>query len=352
VKLSNPCGKDYRRGRIIIDNYRQRSVYLRMLPSMTPAPTRPYRVGYLVLPRFSMIALSCAMEPLREANWVSGQPLYEWVMMTPDGPQVTSSNETCLTITNNLGSIALCDMLIVCASFDLEKQSTPKTLSALRNAARHGTVLGSIDTGSYLLARAGLLDDYRATIHWENAASFGERFPQTTLTGEIFTIDRNRWTCSGGSAGIDMMLYLIGQQYGAELAAGVAECAIIGGIRPGDSDQRLSTRTRLNKSNPTLIAAIQVMEVNLAIRLSVPEIAAQTGVSQRQLERVFRDFMGQSPGAFYYRLRLDRARQLLRQTSLKVATISASCGFPSPEHFSRAYREMFHLPPSKDRDYR
>lgn len=310
---------------------------------------KPYRVGFLVLPRFSMIALSCAMEPLREANWVSGNTLYEWVLITPDGPQVTSSNQTCLTISNDLNAIPDCDMLIVCASFDLEQHSTRQTLSALRKAARHGAVLGSIDTGSYLLARAGLLDGHRATIHWENATGFTERFPDVSLTGEIFTIDQNRWTCSGGSSGIDMMLHLIRQQHGAELSVGVAECAILAGIRPGQVAQRLPTQTRLNKSDPSLIAAIQVMEENLAARLSVPEIASQTGISQRQLERVFTDALGITPTAYYARLRLERARLLLRQSSLQVGTIARSCGFSSQAVFARAYRKYFSLPPSNDR---
>jgi len=309
----------------------------------------PYRVGFLVLPKFSMIALSCVMEPLREANWVSGRQLYDWVLITPDGPRVTSSNHTNLMIDNDLNAIGGCDMLIVCASFDLEQHSTPRTLSALRKAARHGVVLGSIDTGSYLLARAGLLDGIAATIHWENATGFAEQFPQVSLTHEIFTIDRNRWTCSGGSSGIDMMLHLIRQQHGVELSVGVAECAILGGIRSGQTGQRLSTQERMNTTDPSLIAAIQVMEANLTTRLSVPEIATQVGLSQRQLERVFRQCLGTTPTMHYLHLRLHRAQLLLRQTSLQVGTIAASCGFSSQAQFSRAYRGRYSVVPSKDR---
>jgi transcriptional regulator GlxA family with amidase domain len=310
---------------------------------------RPYRVGFLILPKFSMIALSCVMEPLREANWVSGKQLYDWLLITPGGPRVTSSNHTNLMIDNGLSAIRDCDMLIVCASFDLEKHSTPHTLSALRKAARHGVVLGSIDTGSYLLARAGLLDGIAATIHWENATGFAEQFPRVSLTHEIFTIDRNRWTCSGGSSGIDMMLHLIRQQHGVELSVGVAECAILGGIRSGQAAQRLSTAERLNTTDPSLIAAIQVMEANLTTRLSVPEIASQTGFSQRQLERVFRQCLGTTPTAHYLHLRLQRAQLLLRQTSLQVGTIAASCGFTSQAQFSRCYHDRFCMAPSKHR---
>ncbi len=297
-----------------------------------------------------MIALSCVMEPLREANWVSGKQLYDWVLITPDGPRVTSSNETTLTINNGLGAIARCDMVIVCASFDLEKHSTPRTLSALRKAARHGVIMGSIDTGSYLLARAGLLDGVAATIHWENAAGFAEQFPQVTMTHNIFTIDRNRWTCSGGSSGIDMMLHLIRAHHGTELSVGVAECAILGGIRTGQTGQRLSTKERLNTSNPSLIAAIQVMEANLTTRLCMPELAIQTGLSQRQLERVFHQYLGITPAAHYAQLRLRRAHSLLRQTSLQVGTIAASCGFNTLAQFSRAYRARFGVAPSRDRN--
>ena len=313
-------------------------------------PVRPYRIGFLVLPKFSMIALSCVMEPLREANWVSGYPLYEWLLITPKGSHITSSNGTCLVIENNLQAVSNCDMLIVCASFDLEQHSTPELLATLRKSAMLGMILGSIDTGSYILARAGLLDRCRATIHWENATGFAEKFPKVILTSEIFTIDKNRWTCSGGSSGIDMMLHLIRQQHGTELSVGVAECAILGGIRAGQTEQRLIKRDRLNKSDPSLIAAVQVMEANLAQPLKVPVIALQIGISQRQLERVFGKFMGVTPNEYYIHLRIERARILLRQTSLQVSTIAYSCGFSSQAVFARVYRKHFELPPSKDRE--
>lgn len=314
-----------------------------------PPASPPYRVGFLVFPEFSMIALSCVMEPLREANWVSGETLYDWVLITPKGPQVLSSNQTCLTVENGLKDCGDVDMLIVCASFNLEQCATPEVLAALRKAARHGVVLGSIDTGSYILARAGLLEGCRATIHWENAVGFSAQFPNVTLTSDIYTIDQNRWTCSGGASGIDMMLDLIQQQHGFELSVGVAECAILGGIRTGQAQQRLPMRNRLGKSDPNLIAAIQVMEASFATRLSVPEIAAQTGISMRQLERIFRDQMGTTPSAHYTRLRLERARLLLKQTSLQVGTIAASCGFTSLAQFSRSFNTAFGKPPSKDR---
>ncbi len=310
---------------------------------------RPYRVGFLILPQFSLIALSCVMDPLREANWVSGKALYDWVLLTPAGPRVFASNGTCLMTHNGLEAATGCDMLIVCASFDLERYSTPEVLSTLRKLARHGVILGSIDTGSYILARAGLLGGYHATIHWENAASFSERFPEVKMTSDIFTIDRNRWTCSGGSSGIDMMLHLIQKQHGLEISAGVAECAILSGARGGQTEQRISLRNRLNKSDPSLIAAIQVMEANFAERLTVPGIAARTGVSQRQLERVFQSHLGVAPIAYYVHLKLERARVLLRQTSLQAKTIAASCGFSSQAQFSRAYKSAFGISPSQDR---
>jgi len=326
--------------------------YLMIFDMSTPETSRkprPYRVGFLIFPKFSMIALSCVMDPLREANWVAGKPLYDWLLITPDGPNVTSSNQTTLIAENGLDAIAGCDMLITCASFDLDKIATPEILAILRKSARHGTVLGSIDTGSHLLARAGILNGKRATIHWENAESFAAQFPDVTLTHEIFTIDGNLWTCSGGSSGIDMMLHLIRAQHGAELSVGVAECAVLGGIRDGQADQRLSTKTRTGHSDPALIAALQVMESNLATRLPITEIAAQTGVSQRALERVFKRHMAVTPTAHYTRLRLGRARKLQRQTSLKLATIADSCGFTSLAQFSRAYRGEFDCPPSHDR---
>ena len=318
-------------------------------PISDEATKKAYRVGFLVLPQFSLIALSCVMDPLREANWVSGKALYDWVLLTPEGPLVHASNGTCLMTEAGLEAATDCNMLIVCASFNLERNSTPVVLSTLRKLARHGVVLGSIDTGSYVLARAGLLDDCHATIHWENAAGFSEQFPRVKLTSDIFTIDGNCWTCSGGASGIDMMLHLIHEQHGPAICAGVAECAILSGTRRGHTEQRMSLRNRLNKSDPSLIAAIQVMEANYAERLSVPDIAAQTGISQRQLGRVFQDHLGVTPIAYYAHLRLERARILLRQTSLQSNTIAASCGFTSQAQFSRMYKNAFGVQPSKDR---
>ncbi len=310
---------------------------------------KSYRVGFLVMPQFSLIALSCVMDPLREANWVSGRALYEWVLLTPRGPSVRASNGTCLLAEAGLEAAAECNMLIVCASFDLELHATPKVLSMLRNLNRRGVVLGSIDTGSYILARAGLLDGRHATIHWENAASFSEQFPRVKLTSEIFTIDGNCWTCSGGASGIDMMLHLIHEQHGPEISTGVAECAILSSTRGGHVEQRLLHRNRLNKSDPSLIAAIQLMEANVADRLSVPDIASRIGISQRQLERVFQSHLGATPIAYYAHMRLERARALLRQTSLQANTIAVSCGFTSQAQFSRMYKIAFGVQPSKDR---
>ncbi len=322
---------------------------MNVYPQNGETAKKTYRVGFLVMPQFSMIALSCVMDPLREANWVGGRALYDWVLITPEGPLVHASNGTGLIADAGLDAAMECDMLIVCASFDLERYSTSEVLSTLRKLVRHGVILGSIDTGSYILAKAGLLNNCHATIHWENADSFSEQFPQVKLTNEIFTIDGNCWTCSGGSSGIDMMLHLIHQQHGPEISGGVAECAILSGARGGHTQQRMSLRNRLNITDPSLNAAIQVMEANCADRLSVPDIAIQTGISQRQLERVFHKYLGTTPVAYYAHLRLERARALLKQTSLQINTIAASCGYTSSAQFSRLYKNAFGMQPSKDR---
>lgn len=316
-----------------------------------PPKRLPQRVGFLLLPRFSLMAFSSAAEPLRVANWLSGRQLYEWTLLSADGGPVEGSNGMQIVADASIAETDHLPMVVVCASFDPQDLATGNVRAWLRQQSTHGADMGGLDTGSYVLARARLLEGYGATIHWEHLESFAEEFPAVRVMHDIFTVDRNRFTCSGGTAALDMMLHLIRSQHGHELAAAVSDEFIYSRIRESTDPQRMSLSGRLGTANATLLAVIQVMNDNLEEGLSTAAFAAAVGVSERQLERIFRTGLNTTPGAYYRSLKMERARALLRQTHLPVFEVAVRCGFNSAAHFSRTYRARFRRSPSADRRY-
>ena len=309
----------------------------------------PKRFGFLLTPGFSIVPFITAVEPLRIANRLSGRELYDWFSLSKDGAPVTSSNGMTQLPDRSIEAAGALDTLFVCGPFDPQGYQDREVFAWLRRLARHGTTLGGICTGSYVLARAGLLEGHRCTIHWENLEGFTEAFPHIEASGELYEIDRDRYTCSGGIAPLDMMLYLISTEHGHELAVDVSEQLIHERIRDPHDHQRMSLRGRLGVSHPRLLHAIECMEGSLEDPRSLAEIAAQVGISKRQLERLFRTYLGRSPARYYAELRLRRARFLLEQTSMSVTDVGIACGFVSASHFSRSYREHFGKSPRKAR---
>jgi transcriptional regulator GlxA family with amidase domain len=239
--------------------------------------------------------------------------------------------------------------VIVCSGVEVRRFNSKALLSWLRRMARKGADLGALCTGSHILARAGLLDGYRCTIHWENLAGFIEEFPEIDVSNELFEIDRNRFTCSGGTAAIDLMLNLIARQHGHGLAASVADQFMHERIRDQHDHQRMSLPARLGVRHPKLLAVIELMEKNLEEPLSRTELARCAGLSTRQLERLFRKYLTRSPARYYLELRLDRARLLLLQTNMSIIDVALACGFVSASHFSKCYRDFFGRTPRKER---
>jgi transcriptional regulator GlxA family with amidase domain len=215
---------------------------------------------------------------------------------------------------------------------------------------RRGLDIGAMCTGSHILARAGLLDGHRCTIHWENLASFVEDFPDVEVTAELFEIDRHRFTCSGGTAAIDLMLNVISRQHGHELAAAVADQLMHERIRDEHDHQRMSLPARLGVRHPKLLSVIELMEQNLEEPMSRAELAGRAGLSTRQLERLFRKYLSRSPARYYLELRLHKARLLLLQTNMSVIDVALACGFVSASHFSKCYRDFFGRTPRKERN--
>ena len=309
----------------------------------------PERIGFLLVPEFSMMALFSAVEPLRVANRLSGRQLYSWHIFSEDGGPVVASNGMSLVAEASIGEIARFPSVVVCASFSPERYESKKLLAWLRRLDRQGSELGAIETGTHVLARAGLLDGYRVTLHWENLPSFAEEFPDIEVTGELFEIDRKRFTCSGGTGALDLILNRISASHGHDLAVAVSESLLHARIRSRDDHQRMALGLRLRVRNPSLLKIVTAMESNLEEPLSLDDLAALGNISRRQLERLFRNFLGDTPSGYYLKLRLRRARHLLEHTSMSVLDVALASGFVSPPYFSRAYRNLFGVSPREDR---
>ncbi len=305
--------------------------------------------GFYLVPGFSMLSFASAVEPLRAANRLAGRPLYRWHLVTRTGEAVASSSGIEVLPHDGIETAGRLSNLIVVAGLDAHRVHDRAVLAWLRRLERQGCRIGALSTGSYLLARAGLLNGYRCTIHWENLAGFQEEFREPEVSGELYEIDRNRLTCSGGTAALDMMLSLIGLEHGRELATQVAEQFIHERIRDRHDKQRMSLRSRLGISHPKLLGIVELMEQNLEDPLPRSALAQQTGLSIRQMERLFQKYLSRTPTRYYLELRLYRARTLLAQTSLSVLDVALACGFVSASHFSKCYREFFQKTPREER---
>lgn len=318
-------------------------------PSKPVQLEKPQTFGFFLVPQFPMMGFTSAVEPLRSANRLSGKNLYEWKLITETGEPVASSSGIEVLPHDGIEAFDRLSNLIVVAGLEAQHYQSKATFAWLRRLERQGCRLGALSTASYILARAGLLDNYRCTIHWENMASFREAFPHIDVTTEVYEIDRSRFTCSGGTASLDLMLSLIAAEHGRDLATAVAEQFIHERIRDKTAPQRMALRDRLDISHPKLLKVIGLMEGCLEEPLSRAELAHRACLSIRQLERLFRKYVRQTPTRYYLELRLHRARQLLLQSSMSVLDVALACGFVSASHFSKCYREFFDKTPREER---
>ena len=315
----------------------------------TNANIKAARYGFLLLPNYSMIAFSSAIEVLRMANRLRKEELYEWPIYTMAGEPVHASNGLLITPDGHINQAQDLDVLFVCSGIRVAKVWNDPLRQCLQRFGQKKVVLGGICTGTYLLAKAGLLDGYRATIHWENMASLREIAPNVKVTEELFELDRDRYTVSGGTASLDMMLQLVNKKYGKELAASVSEQFVCDRMRGAYDKQRIPLKLLLGSNQPKLTEAVELMEANLEELLNLDDLASLVGISRRQLERLFRKYLHCVPRRYYLDLRLKKARQLLLQTSESVSEIAIACGFVSSSHFSKSYREIFGLSPRDER---
>lgn len=321
------------------------------------------RVGFLLLPGFSLLAHAGALEPLHMANQLSGRMLYMTHTLGLDTGAVRSAGQLELGVPGGMevppGDM---DMLLVCAPTPLSYPLPPTLNDWLRRLDSRRVLLGGIAGGTEVLARCGLLEGYHATLPWPRFEAFAQAYPRVALSRQRYELDRDRLTCGAGTAALDMMLMLIGRQHGAELAGQVAAYLANGGDagepgQGGSSSSRVSAhpsaytpaRNPLNHAPQSLLDAVALMQANVEEPLSTLELAEHLGVSRRQLERLFKKHLQAVPSRYYLNLRLQQARRLLRESDRAVGDIALATGFSSGAHFSTAYRNHFGMAPREER---
>jgi len=298
------------------------------------------KVALLLLPEFSNFGLAAVTEPLFVANWLAQGTVFEWRTISDDGQPVRASNGSDVPVDGDLTLAAGCASLFVLASFDPARTARSRARTRwLKRIARTGAELVGIENGSLALAEAGLLDPHAAAIHWDNLAGFQELYPKIRIAQSLFSFSNNRVTCAGAAAILDMMIAWIAQHADAQTSAEVARHLLLTTRRDAPAASQ----------DPVVARARAIMQAHVDDPLSCDEIANQSGLSLRQLERRFKQQLGQTLHSEYMLVRVEKAHQYLQQTTLSVTEVAALTGFTSVEYFSKVYRRVFSVLPSKDR---
>lgn len=311
--------------------------------------SEPTHFSFFLLPEFTHIAFSCALEPLRIANLVSGKTLYRWSLLSEDGQTATCSNGSVTLTEGGMETRRKTDRLFLISGLNVQAHTTPKLLNWLRRERAAGTPLGGICSAAYVMAKAGFLDDVEAALHWAWHDVFTEEFPDVRLVRNVFVARGKIITASGGTAAADLMLHLIGKAHGEDLATEVADQMVYNAVREGTAAQRVSIQSRHGMRNEHLKRAISIMEESIETPNSPSLIAEELGISTRQLERLFGRYLNSTPKHYFMEMRLQRAQNLLVQSEHSVTQIAMACGFQTTSHFSKVYRAHFGISPIAQR---
>lgn len=310
---------------------------------------QPLCATILVLPEASLMSLAATLDPLRAANRVMGAECYRWQVVSVDGKPVATSSGLPVQVDGPFRPQQACDLLIVVAAFNVARHVAPAVLAAVRQGARRARLVGGIEAGSWVLARAGLLDQRKATTHWEDLEDFAARFPQVRAIPDRWVIDGPVFTTGGAAPTLDFMLALVRARQGFDAALNVASLYVYEEMRLPSDAQPLVSLGRAGRMESRVAQAIGIMEAHLDSPLRIARIAAQVKCSSRTLEGLFRDIVQTSPAAYYQSLRLQAARRLITDTDLGMAEIAVRTGFASIASLSRAFRRRFGHPPTAAR---
>lgn len=286
---------------------------------------------------------------MRTANRFAGQTAYTWEIVSIEGNSVASSSGVQVATESTLQEVGDCDRLFLISTNETQYFDNEAALNKLNQMASKDVMLCSASSGSFVLAKAGLLGGYRCTIHWENLPVFRELYPTLHSTRNIYEIDRDRATCSGGTAALDMMLKLVESDCGQEVTRKISQMYQHDRLRTPEDQQRMEGKYDLIRLSPKLAEAIDLMQNNIEDPLSPQEIAGHVGVSLRQLERLFKKYRGVTPQRYYLKLRLENARQLLLYTSQSGLDVAIASGFSSHSHFIKSYRDVYGRTPREER---
>lgn len=333
-----------------------------------PAPkTSLYRVGVLALPGFALMSYACTVEPLRAANLLAATPLYDVVHLgttelipssgaaqintaRPSRSQEAIPGDKPISEGGSLKQLRRdLDLLLVIAGGDPFSVQDPNLLTWLQRMDRAGVRIGGVSGGPVVLARAGLMAGRRMTVHWEHAALLAERFPDCLIERRLYVIDRDRVTCGGGIAPLDLMHALIASHHGSAFARLVSDWFLHTDIRAAAAPQRSEISERIGATSPQVAEAMQVMESHIGDPLSLSQLALTSGISARHLNRLFKEALGVSTMDHYRMLRLSVAQRLLRHSAMSIAEIAQAVGFSNAGHFSNAYKAQYDNRPQAER---
>ena len=321
--------------------------------SKATRPDDPMRVAVLVLPGFSFMDVSALIEPLKLVNALDGGRVYDHFIVTPSAEPVPTSFGLDVKGRFSAADLPKAERVFVCSAGNGHSFDSKACWNWLRYLDRLGADLGAVRDGSLFLARAGLLDGYACTIHWQKQAAFADRFAKIEFKPELMVIDRTRLTCMGGSTALEITLELIERDHSPQMAIEVSRQLIVNRSR-GTTDreaENLCLRTGLSDSS--VLEAVSLMERHIENPISIQEIANSMDISRDVLERRFRTVTRLSPKQYYMRMRLERAVDYLRHSTISITDIAASCGFSDSAHFAKVFSKTFGRSPSRDRsDFR
>ncbi|WP_371169776.1 GlxA family transcriptional regulator [Aliiroseovarius sp. 2305UL8-7] len=311
------------------------------------APDAPEPIVFVLVPNLSMLAFTSAIEPLRIANQLTGQSLYRWMTMSEDGDNVRCSNGIEIGIDCPLDDTPANCRIFICSGVQPELPVSTKIADWTRKQWRLGRTVGALCTGAYTLVRAGILEGHKFTLHWENIAPFREHYPDLTPVEQLYTMDKRILTCGGGSAATDLFFKLIYDTHGPVLAQAVLNMCLHTVQRSETDRQQSSTSASLGVRNDKLVRIIAHFEAHLEDSINLDEITEKLGMSRRQMERLFRQYLSTTPKKYLQNMRLQRARILLAETDMAVVDVATACGFDSGAYFSKCFREAFGMSPHK-----
>lgn len=316
-----------------------------VLPAGAQAVTEPVQVTFILLPKFTMLAFSSAIEPLRMANQLTGQELFRWQVLTEDGRPMACSNGLQVVADGSWTGTQPEGMIFVCSGVEPEGKASAALADWLRGLWRRGRVVGGLCTGAYALARAGILKGRRFTLHWENIEGFSESYPDLEPARQVFTVEDRVMTCAGGVAAADLMLKIIHDRFGAKLSQEVMNMCLLTQRRVEADHQTTSLAARLGTRHDKLLQAAAFLEARIEEEFDLDACAGHLGLSRRQIERLFHRYLDTTPVRYMNDLRLARGRALLAETDMKVTEVAVACGYASTSHFSKSFRKKYGVSP-------